>query len=279
MGERKREATLLIQATYRMYKQRQWWGKLRQGVIALQKLTRRRKKRGAPTKSGREGWIAELEAVADKREKLERRYRRIQKLDPNKLDGFLQVERDEAAIKIQFWWRRLRPLRQTEVQEKEGKKDKAAMVIQAAVRRWLEARQSSPAWSQLLHPRVISEERARELRRRIEVWQTRNPVATLDRSPDLHLRAQMRYSKFLAGTAARRLAEHRTGLSSASASATVAVLEDLPKLDDYTEDLWSKYHVLPLPTATMARVQHKEAMERLNWPAWKRRLDEVIETS
>ena len=207
--ERKREATLLIQATYRMYKQRQWWGKLRQGVIALQKLTRRRKKRGLPTKSGREGWIAELEAVADKREKLERRYRRIQKLDPNKLDGFLQVERDEAAIKIQIWWRRLRPLRQTEVQEKEGKKDKAAMVIQAAVRRWLEARQSSPAWSQLLHPRVISEERARELRRRIEVWQTRNPVATLDRSPDLHLRAQMRYSKFLAGTAARRLAEHR----------------------------------------------------------------------
>ena len=208
--ERRREATLLIQATYRMYKQRQWWGKLRQGVVALQQLTRRRKKR-APAKSGREGWLAELEAVADRREKLERRYRKIQKLDPNKLDGFLQVERDVAAGNIQTWWRRHRPRSEAEVreEEREGKRDKAAMVIQAAVRRWLEARQSSPAWSQLLHPRVISEERARELRRRIEVWQTRNPVATLDRSQDLHRRAQIRYSKFLAGTAARRLAEHR----------------------------------------------------------------------
>ena len=50
-GEEKRmEATLLIQATYRMYKQRQWWGKLRQGVVALQQLARKRKKRSLSMK-------------------------------------------------------------------------------------------------------------------------------------------------------------------------------------------------------------------------------------
>ena len=32
----------------------------------------------------------------------------------------------------------------------------------------------------------------------------------------------------------------RSGLSSAAAAATVAVLEDAPKLEDYTEDMWSK---------------------------------------
>ena len=176
-GEEKRmEATLLIQATYRMYKQRQWWGKLRQGVVALQQLARKRKKRSMTRSGGKESWLTELESVADRREKLERRFRRIQKLDPNKLDGFLQVERDVAATKIQSWWKRLRPRRLVEVEEKEEevRKDKAAEVIQAAVRRWLEARQSSPAWSKLLQPRVISEERARELRRQIEVCWTRH---------------------------------------------------------------------------------------------------------
>ena len=181
-GEEKRmEATLLIQATYRMYKQRQWWGKLRQGVVALQQLARKRKKRSMTRSGGKESWLTELESVADRREKLERRFRKIQKLDPNKLDGFLQVERDVAASKIQSWWRRLRPRRKVEVEEKEEevRKDKAAEVIQAAVRRWLEARQSSPAWSKLLQPRVISEERARELRRQIEVW--------LDKAPRLSI--------------------------------------------------------------------------------------------
>ena len=182
-GEEKRmEATLLIQATYRMYKQRQWWGKLRQGVVALQRLARKRKKRSMTRSGGKESWLTELESVADRREKLERRFRRIQKLDPNKLDGFLQVERDVAASKIQSWWRRLRPRRLVEVEEKEKevRKDKAAEVIQAAVRRWLEARQSSPAWSKLLQPRVISEERARELRRQIEVWLDKAPRLAID---------------------------------------------------------------------------------------------------
>ena len=36
----------------------------------------------------------------------------------------------------------------------------------------------------------------------------------------------------------------RTGLSSAAAAATVAVLEDAPKLEDYTEDMWSKVKVV-----------------------------------
>ena len=36
----------------------------------------------------------------------------------------------------------------------------------------------------------------------------------------------------------------RTGLSSAAAAATVTVLEDAPKLEDYTEDMWSKVKVV-----------------------------------
>ena len=42
---------------------------------------------------------------------------------------------------------------------------RAAQVIQAAARRWLVARQNSPAWSHLVlsQTRIISEDRARQV--------------------------------------------------------------------------------------------------------------------
>ena len=36
-------------------------------------------------------------------------------------------------------------------------------------------------------------------------------------------------------------------MSSAAAAATVGVLEDAPKLDDYTEDMWSKVKLMFQP--------------------------------
>ena len=45
------------------------------------------------------------------------------------------------------------------------RREGAALVIQAGVRRWLVSRQQSPVWSSIItQPRIISEERARHLR-------------------------------------------------------------------------------------------------------------------
>jgi len=115
----------------------------------------------------------------------------------------------------------------------------------------------------------------RQLRREIEVWQTRHG-GSVDRSPDLHARAQEGFAKFLAGTASRRLAEHRTALITTRAAVTVGVLEAAPGLEDYTPDMWSTYHELPLTTATLARVHHREAMERLEWPSWRRSIHDIL---
>ena len=84
------------------------------------------------------------------------------------------MEREMAARRLQAWWRRRRgpevaPAEVPEAAEAE-RRHRAAVVLQTAARRWLLARLRSPAWSQLLaHPRGISEERARALRREIEV--------------------------------------------------------------------------------------------------------------
>ena len=48
--------------------------------------------------------------------------------------------------------------------------------FQAGARRWLVLRRSAPVWSQLLAPRVISEERARQLQLEIDIWQQKTKL-------------------------------------------------------------------------------------------------------
>ena len=141
------------------------------------------------------------------------------------------------------------------------------------------AKQSTPAWSQLLAQRVISEERARALHLEIEVWQQRNNVyvGEKEESDKLHVTSQERYRRFVAGTGARRLAEHRTGLVMAQLQSTVELLHSAPPLQDYQNEQWSQFHSLPLDIDTAARVEHRAALERLKWPEWKRKIVDIIQ--
>ena len=55
-------------------------------------------------------FLERLEHLAGRKREMERRYKRISKLHPNRLNSFLQAERDQAAVKIQNWWRKRRPV-------------------------------------------------------------------------------------------------------------------------------------------------------------------------
>ena len=283
MAKRK-DATLLIQATFRMYQQKQRWHKLRAGVIAFQRLLRRRiaaKVYVSEKELEERKFKTELEEIIERRKFMERRYKKIQKLPPNRIRVYLTWEKDVAAIRIQNWWRKQSNSSSQKRNENEDirlKKEWAAHTIQSWVRRWLLAKQTTPALSKLLAHRVISEDRVRALYKEIEVWQQRNPEYVVDQEETnkLHLSSQERYRRFVAGTGARRLIEHRTGLLIAQAKATLELLEAAPALDDYEQQQWSQYHTLPLDEAAAARVQHGAALERLKWPKWRRRIDDII---
>ena len=47
--------------------------------------------------------------MAERKREMERRYKLISKLHPNRLNSFLEWERETAARKIQSWWRNMRP--------------------------------------------------------------------------------------------------------------------------------------------------------------------------
>ena len=130
---RKKEATILIQATFRMYKQKCRWKIFKNGIIALQRLSRllfyinihfancwlhllqicRRRKKLAAVREiqlqEEQKFLQRLETVAERKREMERRYKLISKLHPYRLNSFLDWERETAARKIQTWWRNIRP--------------------------------------------------------------------------------------------------------------------------------------------------------------------------
>ena len=75
-------------------------------------ICRRRKKLAAVRESQQQEekkFLQRLESVAERKREMERRYKLISKLHPNRLNSFLEWERETAAKKIQTWWRNSRP--------------------------------------------------------------------------------------------------------------------------------------------------------------------------
>ena len=56
-------------------------------------------------------FLERLGEVGERRKGMERRYRLISRLHPNRLNSFLDWEREAAARKIQSWWRKTRPVK------------------------------------------------------------------------------------------------------------------------------------------------------------------------
>ena len=59
--------------------------------------------------------------------------------------------------------------------------------------------------------------------------------------------------------------------------AGLRLLENKPSLPQYRPAHWADYHALPLPVAAAARLKHTAALERLAWPAWRRRIADIVE--
>ena len=152
----------------------------------------------------------------------------------------------------------------------------AANKIQLAVRRWLNKRRKDQlAKSQPFLNRPITEERAMKLQQEIDAWQHHHkvPPMTSAEFADLHHKAQMKYAKFCQNIVATRRREQKISACIAQSKNIVDILESKPDLHSYNADHdWKRFHSLPLHIATKARLDHNEAMLKLDMPSWKRLL-------
>ena len=91
-SSRKLDATILIQSTFRMYRERCRWKKLKHGILMLQKLIRQRKERlnfKDNQQQEQEMFHKELTNLTSRRKEMERRYKLLAKLHPNRVNSFL----------------------------------------------------------------------------------------------------------------------------------------------------------------------------------------------
>ena len=90
--EQRLKATVKIQASFGMYQQKCRWKKLKHGIIALQRLTKKKlsEKRDQTDKVEEDRvFLDELDQVIGKKREMERRYKLISKLHPNRVNSFL----------------------------------------------------------------------------------------------------------------------------------------------------------------------------------------------
>lgn len=159
--------------------------------------------------------------------------------------------------------------------EELKRRDKAATVIQTGVRRWLIKRRSrKPIWSRsLMQSTVLTEVKIKRYQDEIDLWQQRHKVPPMSTSEqqELFQKAQFQFARFSQGLNRRRIQSHRTMAKLAQNEALIDIMTSAPSLDDYDrKSHWSNFHSLPLPIATKARLQHKDCMQKVDMPRWRR---------
>ena len=87
-------------------------------------------------------------------------------------------------------------------------------------------------------------------------------------------RTQMAYGSFAKGLRKGRLQDHKAMAKVAQSHTILTILGSAPKLGEYHPIQRSQFHSISLPIAAKARLQHKEAMKKLDQPKWKKALEE-----
>ena len=93
-SDKKASAIVLIQATYRMYREKSRWKKLKRGIVALQRLSRMKKQKRELVDFRRKEEIRffeELDLIKERRLELEKQFKSLSKIHPNRINSFLGI--------------------------------------------------------------------------------------------------------------------------------------------------------------------------------------------
>ena len=267
-------AALIIQAFWRKIIQQRKYRKMRRGFIKLQaiakrKLRTRENKLLEQFKASEKEFEMQLQAVKERRRKQELRFESIKNTPSHKLNVLFQLKQSASSVGTA---KREAPTE--DVESTDDEESKAAKTIQNAVRRWLHKRlHDNLARSQPFLNLPITEERAIKLQQEIDHWQYHHPsiMSTPNELGELHNKAQMSYAKFCQGLLKSRRQEQKTMALIAQSKNIIDILETRPTLNEYDSCKdWAKFHSLPLHIATMARIEHKRAMSKLESKHWQR---------
>jgi len=267
------EAAKVLQAHWRARRARINFSKMRRGFVQLQRLHRRRRKgqeRLANVRlvESQRRFQEQLDRMKARRMALETKYREISEA-PLQYLGFTGQPGRRAST------------RGEEVEaDVDEERERAALVIQAGVRRYLQKSLLRRDWLKTFSVarETLNEAAVKRYREEIEEWQRKNKTGAANMTPaelqHLQMSAHQRYVRFMQSAERRRASERRTRTAAAAAEAIASQLTSAPSLaEGCAAEERARFRSLPMAAAVRGRMDHKHCMAKLNWPAWRRRLE------
>lgn len=280
-----------MQSLWRGYKTRKVMVRMKQGIVKLQRLVRRkqqvkREARNREKLDSLEKRVKEERYRHEMRASLQTQMQLLEHVPAQKVDSFLARREDKAAVVLQSQWRGLVARRETEKQRFEKRREKASSCIQRNVRRFLHrkraARSQQPHYQFAFLLDGLSDSRRSELQTKIETERERNAYkyTSMDELQKVHEKAQRMMGEFLVNSHREMQKDiHRRALL-AQLQSDADQLMKAPKLDDVTREDFDAFTSGSGPVAKMAQRAHVEEMKSMRLPWWKRvPLDQDVDLS
>ena len=273
-GARKSSAAVLIQAVWRGYKCRKKMQRVRVGICRFQQLYRRWKLDKERVKQERVQMTSKSAHTAQ-REFHEQQMATLKLIPASEVDGFIRKQEEQAASRLQAWWRGLLARKAFQDMKVASVRTKSAGVIQRAVRRHLLKRRGKKQTTvDGLYPALPFAERER-LQQEVQHMREQPPVARSDEQRrQLHDQVQQLLGDFYADLKPTRSRDERLRVLLAQLEEECDRTLSAPPLCHASDALVELFASGLKVVANMAQMAHCEELKAMQQPWWKKSIEE-----
>lgn len=261
-------AAVLIQALWRGYACRKKMKRMRNGICKFQQVYRRWKSRKDQTKEAGTRATRRLPFTAQ-REFQERQIATLELIPACEVDAFFKRQEEQAASKIQAWWKGAVARRAFVDRKAAALKTKSATVIQRAVRKYFQ-RQKKRMTTECCYPALSPEERDVLLQEVQQMMERQSNIQSIEQKCQLHNQVQELLRNFYANleSSRRRDDQRRVLLARLTEDSNQAL--SAPQLHNASDELVELFTSGSTAVANMAQVAHREELKAMQLPWWKK---------
>merc|ERR1719239_401658 len=277
MNERQHESARYIQAVWRGYLARKKLKNADRAFAKFQKSYRLRKAEQEQVKLKTRYQTDLVHEMKLRRQQLvrnfhERRLQALEILPAGQIEEYLRKEKSVSALRIQTLWRGHRERSRLTERQKVAQQVHAAILIQRAVRKWLDrVAANKQEFPRHLKPQGLNEDKRAELNKKILQWREQNPIRaeTLEDLTGVHKRTQEALGRHYYNIRNYRKLQYQAENLLARLDTDTELIALAPSLPELSDSDVKMYSSTSLPVATAAKQQHQQQMKKLNLPWWK----------
>ncbi|XP_077176651.1 IQ calmodulin-binding motif-containing protein 1 isoform X2 [Paroedura picta] len=282
-AQRLHRAVCIIQAAWRGFQTRKRLKQLPKAVTTLQKNFRAKREQELQhlrKQKEEESLRQQLQLQRQRAMRLfhERQLTLLEIVHAGQVNKHMREMEDKSALTIQRHWRAYRARRNFLQQKQSLKHYKMAVVIQKAVRKFLEKQRKKKAYS-LWKPKALSDEQRLSLQEKVKDYIKLHPASEMseEMSKELHQQAQTKLAQYLMKRNPERKAQQHREALLAQVHTYVDQLMSAPSLAEATMQDVNVHMSRSAPVVARAKQCHYTMLKYTQWPWWKKLGEELLD--